>query len=164
MMRKLLELRVLLAIIRLSKNPQGIDNVYFVTDALLKSATKEEQNKFTRLFFEYPSFKERYEEPRAPQWGWLLIATPIIALGVALSYTMITSLLSSSTGNDTQGEVLGINASVQSLASALPGIISGAIASFLSPDVLILLGAGFALFASVSIFLTKTLRLRSQHM
>jgi DHA1 family tetracycline resistance protein-like MFS transporter len=68
----------------------------------------------------------------APIWIWMLLAAPLIAFGVALSYTTITSLLSIETSKEKQGEVLGINASVQSLAFALPGTISGLIATQLT--------------------------------
>jgi DHA1 family tetracycline resistance protein-like MFS transporter len=79
----------------------------------------------------------------------------MIALGVALSYTMITSLLSMRTDANRQGEVLGINTSVQSLAFALPGIFSGLIASKISADAPILIAAVFIFLAALFVFSSK---------
>jgi predicted MFS family arabinose efflux permease len=94
----------------------------------------------------------------AQTWIWLLLTTPIIAVGVALSYTTIVSLLSILTSNEKQGEILGINASVQSLAFALPGSISGIIAAKLAVSAPIILAVITALFAVYITFKAKSFR------
>jgi MFS family permease len=83
-------------------------------------------------------------------WIWLLLAAPLIAFGVALSYTTITSLLSMKASQEKQGEVLGTNASVQSLAFALPGAISGLIATQLTVSAPIIL-AGIIILCGIYI-------------
>ncbi len=88
----------------------------------------------------------------ASVWVWMLLAAPLIAFGVGLSYTTITSLLSIMTSKDKQGEILGINASVQSLAFALPGTISGLIATKLSISAPIIL-AGIIILCSIYVTL-----------
>lgn len=59
----------------------------------------------------------------------LLLVTPIFAIFNGQTIANLTSLVSSSVGGDIQGEVLGINASVQALAQAIPAILSGYIAT-----------------------------------
>jgi ubiquinone biosynthesis protein COQ4 len=59
---------MLKALVDLSKDPQSTDNVHYINDSLIKNASTAEQEKFIRLFYEYPEFKERYEEPRSPEF------------------------------------------------------------------------------------------------
>lgn len=59
----------------------------------------------------------------------LLLVTPLIALFVGLTMANSSALVSLSAGPEMQGEILGIDASVQSLAQAIPAIISGYIAT-----------------------------------
>lgn len=69
MFRKILELRVLKAIVELSKNPPGgIKKIHFINDSLFEALSTSEREKFTRIFFEYPEFKDRYSEPRAASY------------------------------------------------------------------------------------------------
>ena len=69
MLRKILELRVLKAIVDLSRNPPGgIQKIHFVNDSLFKALTPSESEKFTRIFLEYPGFKDRYSESRAASY------------------------------------------------------------------------------------------------
>lgn len=67
-------------------------------------------------------------------WWQLLIVTPFFAICNGLSFANSTSLVSKSANKQIQGEVLGINASILALAQVLPPILSGYIASKLSPD------------------------------
>lgn len=93
----------------------------------------------------------------APVWIWMLIAAPLIAFGVALAYTTITSLLSIKTHKEKQGEILGMNASIQSLAFALPGTVSGLIATKLTVSAPIVL-AGIIVVSGIWItFKSKSL-------
>lgn len=59
----------------------------------------------------------------------LLLLAPFIALFNGLTIANTTALVSMSAGKELQGEVLGINASVQALAGAIPAIMAGYIAS-----------------------------------
>lgn len=55
----------------------------------------------------------------------LLIVTPFIPIMVGLSIANVTALVSRSAPADIQGEVLGINASVQALAQSIPAALTG---------------------------------------
>ena len=59
----------------------------------------------------------------------LLLVSPLIAIFVGLTIANSTALVSTSAGKEIQGEVLGIEASVQALAQSIPAIISGYIAT-----------------------------------
>jgi DHA1 family tetracycline resistance protein-like MFS transporter len=59
----------------------------------------------------------------------LLLVTPLIALFVGVIMANTSALVSLSAGPEMQGEILGIDASVQSLAQAIPAIISGYVAT-----------------------------------
>jgi DHA1 family tetracycline resistance protein-like MFS transporter len=59
----------------------------------------------------------------------LLVVSPLIALFVGMTMANVSALVSLSAGPDIQGEVLGIEASVQALAQSLPAIISGYVAT-----------------------------------
>ena len=70
----------------------------------------------------------------APQAAWqMLLVTPFFAIFTGLTQSNMTALISRSAGPEIQGEVLGINASVQALAQTLPPILSGFIAAQLAP-------------------------------
>ncbi len=55
----------------------------------------------------------------------IYITAPFFALFIGLIMANSTALISKSAGADIQGEVLGINASVQALAQSIPPIIAG---------------------------------------
>lgn len=59
----------------------------------------------------------------------LLLVAPLIAIFNGLTMANATALVSLSAGKEEQGEVLGIEASVQALAQAIPAIISGYVAT-----------------------------------
>ncbi|MEI7682693.1 MAG: MFS transporter [Candidatus Saccharibacteria bacterium] len=59
----------------------------------------------------------------------LLFAAPLIAIFVGLTMANTSALISLSAGAEMQGEILGIDASVQALATAIPAIISGYVAT-----------------------------------
>jgi DHA1 family tetracycline resistance protein-like MFS transporter len=62
-------------------------------------------------------------------WWGLLFITPFFAIFTGLSQANLTSVVSRSAGPEIQGEVLGINASVQALAQTIPPVISGFVAA-----------------------------------
>lgn len=59
----------------------------------------------------------------------LLLVTPIFAIFLGETIANSLSLVSTSVGPEIQGEVLGINTSVQSLAQAIPAALSGYLAT-----------------------------------
>ncbi len=60
----------------------------------------------------------------------LLLTAPLIAIFNGMTIANTSSLVSMSASRKIQGEVLGIEASVQALAQAIPAIISGYVATF----------------------------------
>lgn len=58
----------------------------------------------------------------------LLLVTPLFAIFIGQTIANSTSLVSTSVGPEIQGEVLGINFSVQALAQAIPAALSGYLA------------------------------------
>ncbi len=81
----------------------------------------------------------------------LLWITPIFALFLGNSIANTISLVSISADSNIQGEVLGINASVQSLAQAVPAALSGYLATIgISTPILV---GGFTTLAGGILFL-----------
>lgn len=84
-------------------------------------------------------------------WWQLLLIVPFFAICNGLSQANLAALVSRSVGPEVQGEILGINASVQALAQSMPPMLSGYIAATLNPSapvlvasiVIILAGAVF---------------------
>ena len=64
----------------------------------------------------------------------LLFIVPAFAIFNGLSQAAIPALVSRSVGYAEQGEILGVSASVQALAQAIPPMLSGYIAASLSPS------------------------------
>lgn len=60
----------------------------------------------------------------------LLLVAPFIAIFNGMTFANATSLVSMSASAKNQGEVLGIDASVQALGQSIPAIISGYVATF----------------------------------
>ncbi len=80
----------------------------------------------------------------------LLLVAPFIAIFNGLNIANATSLISSSVGPEIQGEVLGIDGSIQALAGAIPAIISGYVAT-LGINMPVIVG-GFTIIAGGLIF------------
>lgn len=78
----------------------------------------------------------------------LLLVTPLFAIFIGQTIANSTSLVSTSVGPEIQGEVLGINSSVQALAQAIPAALSGYLAG-MGISVPILVGAGFVLLGGL---------------
>ncbi len=69
-----------------------------------------------------------------PQHPWeILLIPPFFSLASGLTMANLGALLSRSAPRHLQGEILGINASVQALAQSIPAILSGFIAASLAP-------------------------------
>ncbi len=73
-------------------------------------------------------------------WELFLVA-PFFAMANGLTFANITGLISRSAGPAIQGEVLGINASVQSLAQVFPPFLAGVIATLVTPETPIVIAA-----------------------
>jgi predicted MFS family arabinose efflux permease len=77
-----------------------------------------------------------------PTASWqLLFITPFFAIANGLTQANITALISRSANKEVQGEILGINASVQALAQSIPPILSGYIAADLNPQAPLVISA-----------------------
>lgn len=96
-----------------------------------------------------------------PTAGWAIyMVTPVLAIFNGLSMANLSGLISRSADADIQGEVLGINVSLSSLAAAIPPIIAGGIAAVFGPAAslvisgIIIIGAGlwFALAYKSALF------------
>jgi len=64
------------------------------------------------------------------EWKWLLVVHPFVALAQGVTGPNITSIISQLSSKETQGEILGIQQSVQSVAFAIPPLIAGVLVSF----------------------------------
>lgn len=88
-------------------------------------------------------------------WGLLFIA-PFFAISNGLTQANTVGLVSRNADAKIQGEVLGINSSVQALAQAIPLMLSGYIAAKLTPDSPLLVSAAvIAASGFVFLFLYK---------
>lgn len=83
------------------------------------------------------------------EWQLFLIP-PFMAVANGLTMANMGSLVSKTAGPERQGEILGMNASVQSLAGAVPPLLSGLIAARLSPTAPIAVGAVICLLGWAS--------------
>lgn len=78
----------------------------------------------------------------------LLLVSPLIAIFNGLTMANATALVSLSAGKEMQGEVLGIEASVQALAQAIPAVIAGYIAT-IGINMPVIVGGSVILFGGV---------------
>lgn len=78
----------------------------------------------------------------------LLLVAPLIAIFNGLTIANATALVSKSVGPEIQGEVLGIDSSIQALAQSVPAIISGYVAT-LGINVPVLVGASVILAGGI---------------
>ena len=80
----------------------------------------------------------------------LLFTAPLIAIFNGMTIANTSSLVSMSASRKSQGEVLGIDASVQALAQAIPAIMAGYVATFgIAKPVIV---GGFVILAGGIIF------------
>lgn len=78
--------------------------------------------------------------------GILFMIIPFISIFQGLSFPNLTTLVSNETGKESQGEGLGLNQSVQSMAQIFPPVMAGFIA-VLHPNLPILIGSGCLILA-----------------
>jgi DHA1 family tetracycline resistance protein-like MFS transporter len=77
----------------------------------------------------------------SPESSWLYLIVPFFAIAIGLSQANLTGLLSRGATSGTQGEVLGINGSVNALAMTIPPLIAGSIAARFEPATPLLVSA-----------------------
>ena len=80
----------------------------------------------------------------------LYLIPPFMAAANGLSMASLTSLVSRTAGDERQGEILGLNVSLQSLANVLPPLMAGAIAARFSTETPIAIGAAICLCAWIA--------------
>jgi MFS family permease len=79
---------------------------------------------------------------------WQVYAvTPFFAMAIGLSQANLISSISKRADSHVQGEVLGINASVQALAQSIPPILSGYIAASISPTTPLVIAGVVTIFS-----------------
>ncbi|OGJ78325.1 hypothetical protein A2412_04770 [Candidatus Peribacteria bacterium RIFOXYC1_FULL_58_8] len=81
---------------------------------------------------------------------FIYVVFPFIAISNGLTHPNATAIISNLAGPESQGEILGINQSLQSLAMALPPLIAGFIAT-LHPSLPTIMGSG-AIFLAWMLF------------
>ncbi len=85
-----------------------------------------------------------------PSTGWgLLFIVPFFAMFIGLVQANLLSLISRSVGPEIQGEILGVNSSINTLGQSLPPILSGYIAALLTPTAPLMVSAVFIFFAGL---------------
>lgn len=86
-------------------------------------------------------------------WWMIYLIAPFIAVCNGLSFANLTGLISRSSDQKIQGEILGINASIQALAQLIPPILSGFIAAGFTPETPILVSSVIIMLAGI-LFIT----------
>jgi len=84
----------------------------------------------------------------------LFLIPPFMAAFNGLSMASLTSVVSKTAGPDRQGEILGLNAGLQSLSNALPPLLAGLIAARLTPEAPVAVGALVCLCGWIAFGLT----------
>ncbi len=82
---------------------------------------------------------------------WLYAIVPFMAIFNGLTQPNVNALVSNMAGRESQGEILGINQSIRSVAQSLPAIISGVIVSINSSFPTIV--AAISMFAAWIVFI-----------
>ncbi len=90
----------------------------------------------------------------APSTGYgLLFITPFFAIFIGLVQANFLSLISKTVGPTKQGEILGVNSSINTLAQSLPPILSGYIAALITPNAPIIVASISIFFAGIVFWL-----------
>ncbi len=71
----------------------------------------------------------------------LYLIPPVMAASNGLTVASLSAIVSKTAGPDRQGEILGLNASIQSLSNAVPPLLAGLVAARLSPEAPVAIGA-----------------------
>lgn len=89
--------------------------------------------------------------------GVLYIIVPFFAIANGLVMANLNGLISRSAGADVQGEILGINASVQALGQSIPPILAGYIAASIAFSTPIIVSSALIVIAGI-VFTVFTIR------
>lgn len=84
----------------------------------------------------------------APTAESLYFIAPFFAIATGLSTANLTAAVSRRAGDGVQGEVMGINSSVNALAQSYPPLVGGLIATIATPTATLLVGATSVVFAA----------------
>lgn len=120
----------------------------FITKPLSKKFPPEKILKYSLLFSAL--IMPLYLVPS--MWQGLIPLVILFAVANGLSQAGTIALLSQKSESSHQGEVMGINSSLQALGQAVPPLVSGFASSYFSPSTPILI-AGFIGFVSWFIFI-----------
>lgn len=88
-------------------------------------------------------------------WIELLFIIPLLAIANGFSLANMPSMISKMASPEKQGEIMGLNTSVESLARAIPPLISGFIAATISPSSPLIISS-FLVFIAWVIFVTRS--------
>ena len=89
-----------------------------------------------------------------PKAAWqLLLVVPVFAVFNGLSQANLVGIVSRSVDASIQGEILGINASIQAIAQAIPPILAGYLAARIFPTFPVLV-SGCTIILSGLLFIT----------
>lgn len=83
---------------------------------------------------------------------FIYLVVPVVAIGNGLSHPNIVSLVSQSAGPESQGEILGINQSLNAVGFAVPPLLAGVVAGY-SPVLPTVIGAA-SIFVAWIIFIS----------
>lgn len=86
-------------------------------------------------------------------WWELLLIAPFFAIAHGFSTANIPSMISQKASASAQGEILGLNASIESLARVFPPLVSGVVAASLSPSSPLIISS-LLIFIAWAIFVT----------
>lgn len=81
-------------------------------------------------------------------WQGLLFVVPLFSCMSGCIHAYLPMLVSKYAPDKDQGELLGVNASVQALGSTIPALLSGSIAALIAPSMPLVAGAVVLVFAS----------------
>lgn len=87
-------------------------------------------------------------------WWQMLFIVPFFAMNMGLSQANMAGLVSRLADPQIQGEVLGINFSVQALAQSIPASLSGFIAANMGPNTPVVVSASVMMFAAAVFWLS----------
>lgn len=87
-------------------------------------------------------------------WWQMLFIVPFFAINMGLSQANMAGLISRLAAPEIQGEVLGINFSVQALAQSIPAVLSGFLAASMGPNTPVVFSASIMIFAGLVFWLS----------
>ncbi len=89
----------------------------------------------------------------ASAWWMLLLIAPIMAIFNGVSQANLPAIVSRSADKQVQGQVLGLNTSVQALAQSIPPVLSGVIAASVTAESPLIIASAVIITAGI-VFIT----------